>query len=100
MKAEEAYAVKNVQLSTEPRSFHAGCSVVESGQAPVAVKAEDAGAAVKAEEAPAVKSEPGSATPAAASGSGLTARAQQPPATPASQLKSNGSMTASPSPFV
>ena len=96
MEAEKACAVKNVQLDTESRPFHAGCSVIESGQTPVAVKTEDAGAAVKAEGAPAVKPEPGSATPAAASGSGLSARAQQPPTTPASQLKSNGSMTASP----
>ena len=100
MKAETPCAVKNLQPGAEPRICHAGCSVVESGQTPVAVKTEDAGVAVKSEEAPAVKPEPGSATPAAASGSGLAARAQQPPTTPASQLKSNGSMTASASPFV
>ncbi|CAK0786712.1 hypothetical protein CVIRNUC_009926 [Coccomyxa viridis] len=83
-------------INSVQKLFITCCSVLESGQALVAVKTEDAGAAVKAEEAPAVKPEPGSATPAAASGSGLTARAQQPPTTPASQLKSNGSMMASP----
>ena len=95
MKAETTSGVKIAQPVAEQR-IHAGCSVVESGQTPVAVKTEDGGVAVKAEEAPAVKPEPGSATPAAASGSGLAARAQQPPTTPASQLKSISSMTASP----
>ena len=81
----------------------AGCTVVEGGQAPVAVKAEDGAEPMKVDEAPAVKAEPGSATPAAQprSGAGAAEKAEQPPSTPANQLKSASSMAlASPSPFV
>ena len=77
--------------------------MVESGQAPAAVKTEDGAEPMKIEESPLVKAEPGSATPAAQPRSGASAAgmAEQPPATPASQLKSAGSsMIASPSPFV
>jgi len=81
--------------------------VVDGGQAPVSVKTEDGAEAMKIDEAPvvkaeapAVKAEPGSASPAAQPRSSAKENAQQLPTTPASQLKSNGSMMASPSPFV
>ena len=96
-RAEEAH--EGIAAWQTIRAIHAGCSVLESGQASVAVKAEDRAEPVKSEEAPAVEAEPGSSTPAAQPGSG-SAKAQQPPTTPAWQPKSNSSLLASPSPFV
>ena len=76
--------------------------MIEGGQAPLTVKTEDGAEPMKVDEAPMVKAEPGSATPAGQprSGASATEKAEQPPTTPASQMKSASSMIASPSPFV